>query len=199
MVNLDKFPTRRIVMSVQTQRRLFTVKEYHLMSEAGVFGEDDRVELIEGEIIQMAAIGTRHATCVRRLIRQFRQLPEESAILDVQNPIQLTERTEPQPDVVLLEPRADYYATAHPIPSEVLLLVEVSDSTIDFDRNVKVANYARSGIQEVWLWDLEANCLEVYRDPTENGYTSIQRFERGEIVLPLAFPDFQVSVDLILG
>jgi len=199
MVNLDKFPTRRIVMSVQTQRRLFTVKEYHLMNEAGVFGEDDRVELIEGEIIQMAAIGTRHATCVRRLIRQFRQLPEESAILDVQNPIQLTERTEPQPDVLLLEPRADYYATAHPIPSEVLLLVEVSDSTIDFDRNVKVANYARSGIQEVWLWDLEANCLEVYRDPTENGYTSIQRFERGEIVLPLAFPDFQVSVNLILG
>ena len=186
-------------MSVQIQRRLFTVKEYHLMNEAGVFGEDDRVELIEGEIIQMAAIGTRHATCVRRLIRQFRQLPEESAILDVQNPIQLTERTEPQPDVVLLEPRADYYATAHPIPSEVLLLVEVSDSTIDFDRNVKVANYARSGIQEVWLWDLEANCLEVYRDPTENGYTSIQRFERGEIVSPLAFPDFQVSVNLILG
>ena len=186
-------------MSVQTQRRLFTVKEYHLMNEAGVFGEDDRVELIEGEIIQMAAIGTRHATCVRRLIRQFRQLPEESAILDVQNPIQLTERTEPQPDVVLLQFRLDYYETAHPMPSEVLLLVEVSDSTIDFDRDVKVPNYARSDIQEVWLWDLEVNCLEVYRQPTANGYTSMQKFERGEMVSPLAFPEFEVSVDFILG
>ncbi len=186
-------------MSVQTQRWLFTVKEYHLMNEAGVFGEDERLELIEGEIIQMAAIGTRDASCVNRLARRFSLIPEDLATFAIQNPVQLTERTEPQPDVVLLEPRADYYATAHPIPSEVLLLVEVSDSTIDFDRDVKVPNYARSGIQEVWLWDLEANCLEVYRDPTANGYTSIQRFERGEIVSPLAFPDFQVSVDLILG
>jgi len=167
-------------MSVQMQRRLFTVQEYHLMGEAGVFGNNERVELIEGEIIQMAAIGTRHATCVRRLIRQFRQLPEENAILDVQNPVRLTECTEPQPDIVLLQPRSDYYATAHPMPSEVLLLVEVADRTIDFDRDVKVPNYACSGIQEVWLWNLEANCLEVYRLPTENGYSSMQRFERGE-------------------
>ena len=186
-------------MSVQTQKRLFTVQEYHLMSEAGVFANHERVELIEGEIIQMAAIGTRHASCVKRLNRRFSVIPEEIAILGVQDPIQLTERTEPQPDVVLLQPRADYYETAHPIPSEVLLLVEVSDSTVNFDRDVKVPNYARSGIQEVWLWDLEANCLEVYREPTANGYTSIQKFERGEIVSPLAFPDFQVSVDLILG
>ena len=186
-------------MSVQTQKRLFTVQEYHLMSEAGVFGDRERVELIEGEIIQMAAIGTRHASCVKRLNRRFSVIPEEIAILGVQDPIQLTERTEPQPDVVLLQPRADYYETAHPIPSEVLLLVEVSDSTVNFDRDVKVPNYARSGIQEVWLWDLEANCLEVYREPTANGYTSIQKFERGEIVSPLAFPNFQVSVNLILG
>jgi len=186
-------------MSVQTQKRLFTVQEYHLMSEAGVFANHERVELIEGEIIQMAAIGTRHASCVKRLNRRFSVIPEEITILGVQDPIQLTERTEPQPDVVLLQPRADYYETAHPIPSEVLLLVEVSDSTVNFDRDVKVPNYARSGIQEVWLWDLEANCLEVYREPTANGYTSIQKFERGEIVSPLAFPDFQVSVNLILG
>ncbi|OCQ95638.1 hypothetical protein BCD67_10490 [Oscillatoriales cyanobacterium USR001] len=186
-------------MSVQMQKRLFTVQEYHLMIEAGVFMNNDRVELIEGEIIEMAAIGTRHASCVRRLIHRFSVIPEEIAILDVQDPIQLTERTEPQPDVVLLQPRADYYATAHPRPSEVLLLMEVSDSTIDFDRDVKVPNYARSGIQEVWLWNLEDNCLEVYRFPTGNGYNSIQIFQRGEMVSPLAFPDFLVSVDLILG
>ncbi|MEG4805041.1 Uma2 family endonuclease [Microcoleus sp. ARI1-B5] len=186
-------------MSVQMQRRLFTVQEYHLMADAGVFGEDDRVELIEGEIIVMAAIGTRHASCVKRLVRRLSAIPEELAILGVQDPIQLTERTEPQPDVVLLQFRADYYAEAHPMPDEVLLLVEVSDSTVDFDRNVKVPNYARSGIQEVWLWDLEANCLEVYREPTVNGYSSMQRFERGQQVSPLAFPELGVSVDLILG
>ncbi|PSB35864.1 Uma2 family endonuclease [filamentous cyanobacterium Phorm 46] len=186
-------------MSVEMKRRLFTVQEYHLMNEAGVFGENERVELIEGEILQMAAISPRHASCLRRLIRQFRQLPEESAILDVQNPIQLTEKTEPQPDVVLLQPRADYYETAHPVPSEVLLLVEVSDSTVDFDRDVKVPNYSRSGIQEVWLWDLEANCLEVYRQPSQNGYSLMLKFWCDQQVAPLAFPEFEVSVDFILG
>ena len=186
-------------MSVQMQRRLFTVQEYHLMSEAGIFGENDRVELIEGEILEMAAISPRHASCVKRLIGQFRQIPEQIAILDVQNPIQLTERTEPQPDVVLLQPRADYYATAHPIPSEVLLLVEVSDSTVDFDRDVKVPNYARSLIQEVWLVDLVENCLEVYRQPGPNGYSLMLKFLRGQQVTPQAFPDLEVSVDFILG
>ncbi|MEG4208381.1 Uma2 family endonuclease [Microcoleus sp. Pol7_A1] len=160
-------------MSVQLQKRLFTVKEYHLMTEAGILSEGDRVELIEGEIVKMAAIGTRHASSVKRLTRRFSLIPEDRATLGVQDPIQLTERTEPQPDVVLLQPRADYYATAHPVPSEVLLLVEVSDSTVDYDRDVKVSIYARSLIQEVWLVDLVENCLEVYRQPCPNGYIAI--------------------------
>jgi Uma2 family endonuclease len=186
-------------MSVQMQRRLFTVQEYHLMGKAGILCEDDRVELIEGEIVQMAAIGTRHASSVKPLIAVFSDLERRRAIIGAQHPIQLNERTEPQPDIVLLQPRADYYATAHPVPSEVLLLVEVSDSTVDFDREVKVPNYARSGIQEVWLWDREVNCLEVFREPTADGYTSMQKFERGDMVAPLAFPEFEVSVDFILG
>jgi Uma2 family endonuclease len=186
-------------MSVQLQKRLFTVQEYHLISEAGILSEGDRVELIEGEIVKMAAIGTRHASCVKRLTRRFSLIPEEQATLGVQDPIQLTERTEPQPDVVLLQPRADYYATAHPIPSEVLLLVEVSDSTVDYDRDVKVSIYSRSGIQEVWLIDLVENCLEVYRQPGPNGYSLMLKFWRGQQVAPLAFPEFEVSVDFILG
>jgi Uma2 family endonuclease len=186
-------------MSVQVQKRLFTVREYHLMGEAGIFAEDDRVELIEGEIIVMAAIGTRHASCVKRLIRRFSSIPEELAIVGAQDPIRLTERTEPQPDVVLLQFRADYYSTAHPRLDEVLLLVEISDSTVDFDRDLKVPNYARSGIQEVWLWDLEENCLEVYRNPTGNGYALMQRFWRGQQVAPLAFPELEISIDAILG
>jgi len=122
-------------MTVQLLNRLLTVEEYHLISKAGILSEGDRVELIEGELIQMAAIGTHHASCVRRFIGLFSsEIPKNRAFLDVQNPIQLSDRTEPQPDVVLLQPRADYYATAHPAPSEVLLLVEVSDSTVDYDR-----------------------------------------------------------------
>lgn len=186
-------------MSVQLQRRLFTVKEYHLMSETGILSEADRVELIEGEIIQMAAIGTRHATSVRRLNRVFHRLPEDRVIVDVQNPVQLSERTEPQPDVVLLKFRDDDYQTAHPVPSEVLLLVEVADSTVDNDRDVKIPIYARSLIQEVWLVDLVENCLEVYRQPTPNGYSLILKFYPSQEVAPIAFPDFTVSVDWIVG
>jgi Uma2 family endonuclease len=186
-------------MSVQLQKRLFTVKEYHLMGETGILSEAERVELIEGEIIQMAAIGTRHATAVRRLNRLFHRLPEDRVIVDVQNPVQLSERTEPQPDVVLLQFRDDDYETAHPVPSEVLLLVEVADSTVDNDRNVKIPIYARSLIQEVWLVNLVENSLEVYRQPTPNGYSLILNLYPGQEVAPIAFPDFTVSVDLILS
>ncbi|TAD80862.1 MAG: Uma2 family endonuclease [Oscillatoriales cyanobacterium] len=186
-------------MSVHTQRRLFTVQEYHLMSEAGVFGDRERVELIEGEIVQMAAIGKRHAARVDRLADLFYDNVRTSAIVRVQNPICLDDKSEPQPDIALVQRRADFYEESLPNSQDILLLVEVADSTINYDRDVKVPNYARSGIQEVWLWDLEVNCLEVYRNPTANGYTSIPKFERGEIVSPLAFPEFEVSVNFILG
>ena len=186
-------------MSVQTQRRLFTVQDYHLMSQAGVFRDNERVELIEGEIIQMAAIGKRHAARVDRLAEFFGDRVRRRAIIRVQNPISLGDNSEPQPDIALVQRRADFYEESLPNSEDILLLVEVADSTVNYDRDVKIPNYARSGIQEVWLWDLEANCLEVYRFPTANGYTSMQKFERGEQVSPLAFPEFAVSIDLILS
>ncbi|MEG5159592.1 Uma2 family endonuclease [Microcoleus sp. AT3-A2] len=186
-------------MAVQLLKRLFTVEEYHLMGKAGILSEGDRVELIEGELVEMAAIGTRHAGCVNRITRLFCRLPEERAIVTVQNPIQVSQRTEPQPDLVLLQPRADYYSTAHPVPSEVLLLIEVADTSIDYDRDVKLPIYARSQIQEVWIVNLQENCLEVYRQPTVNGYSLMLRFWRGDRVSPLAFPEFEVSVDLAIG
>ena len=186
-------------MAVQLLKRLFTVEEYHQMGKAGILSEGDRVELIEGELVEMAAIGTRHASSVRRLARLCSQIPENLATFDVQNPVQLSDRTEPQPDLVLLEPRADYYSTAHPLPSEVLLLIEVADTSIDYDRDVKLPIYARSQIQEVWIVNLQENCLEVYRQPTVNGYSLMLRFWRGDRVSPLAFPEFVVSVDLAIG
>jgi Uma2 family endonuclease len=186
-------------MSIKLQRRLFTVQEYHLMGEAGIFSNNERVELIEGEIIQMAAIGKRHAARVDRLANLFYDRVRRRAIIRVQNPICLDDKSEPQPDIALVQRRADFYEESLPNSQHIFLLVEVADSTVDYDRDVKVPNYARSGIQEVWLWDLEVNCLEVYRDPTANGYSSLQKIERGEMVSPLAFPDFEVSVDSILN
>ena len=186
-------------MSIELTRRKFTVAEYHLMGEAGVFSPGDRVELIRGEIIQMAAIGKRHATCVRRLIRVFRQLPEDRAILDVQDPVELPPDSEPQPDVVLLQFREDYYEAAHPTPSDVLLLVEVSDSTIEYDREVKTPLYAQSGIREAWIVNLAEDCIEIYRQPTADGYRFAQKVNRGEMVSPLEFPAFEIDVNFVLG
>ncbi|TAF37042.1 MAG: Uma2 family endonuclease [Oscillatoriales cyanobacterium] len=160
-------------MAVQLLKRLFTVEEYHLMGKAGILSEGDRVELIEGELVEMAAIGTRHASSVRRLARLCSQIPENLATFDVQNPVQLSDRT--------------------------LLLIEVADTSIDYDRDVKLPIYARSQIQEVWIVNLQENCLEVYRQPTVNGYSLMLRFWRGDRVSPLAFPEFVVSVDLAIG
>ena len=186
-------------MSVKMQRRLFTVQEYHLMSEAGVFRDNERVELIEGEIIQMAAIGKRHAARVDRLARMFSRIPESLLIFRVQNPICLNDNSEPQPDIALVQPRADFYEESLPNSEDVLLLVEVADSTVNYDRDVKIPHYARSLIQEVWLVDLVENCLEVYRQPGPNDYSLMLKFLRGQQVTPQAFPDLEVSVDFILG
>jgi Uma2 family endonuclease len=144
-------------------------------------------------------MGKRYATSVRRLIRVFRRLREDRVTLDVQDPVELTPRTEPQPDVVLLRFREDDYATAHPTPADVLLLVEVADSSIDYDRQVKTPIYARSNIAEVWIVDLTRDCLIVYREPTPEGYGFQQDFDREQSVTPLAFPEFEVSIDFILG
>lgn len=186
-------------MSVKIQRRLFTVQEYHLMAEAGVFRDNERVELIAGEIIQMEAIGRRHAARVDRLAELFYDRLRRFAIIRVQNPICLDDLSEPQPDIALVQRRTDFYEESLPNSGDILLLVEVADSTVNYDRTVKVPNYARSGIREVWLWDLEANCLEVYRNPTANGYSSMQKFECGASISPLAFPELEVSIDRILG
>jgi Uma2 family endonuclease len=137
-------------MALQVSRRLFTVHEYDQMVQAGILHEDDRVELIEGEIIEMAAIGSRHAACVNRLVQLFVMHVAGQAIVHAQNPIRLSERTEPEPDLSLLKPRPDFYAAGHPGPQDVLLVIEVADSSIGFDREIKIPLYARAGIPEVW-------------------------------------------------
>ena len=186
-------------MSVQLQRLQFTVDEYHRMESAGILTEDDRVELIEGEIVQMSPIGRRHAACVNRLNRLFSQRLGARAIVAVQNPVELSSRSEPQPDLALLQTRPDFYESGHPQPEDVFLLVEVADTTAESDREVKVPLYARSAIAEVWLVDIDRQCLEVYLMPSLNGYQNERKYQRGETLFVQAFSDVSFTVDEILG
>lgn len=136
-------------MSVQLLRRSFTVEEYHRMAEAGILREDDRVELLEGEIVEMTPIGSRHAACVDRLNQLGVRGVGPRAIVRVQSPVRLGERSEPQPDLTLLRARPDFYAHAHPGPADVLLIIEVAEASADADRTVKMPLYARAAIPEV--------------------------------------------------
>ena len=175
------------------------VSQYHQMSEAGIFSENDKVELINGEIIEMSPIGRRHTACVNRLNSVFSQLLGKKVIIAVQNPITLNNLSEPQPDIALLKPRADFYESGHPQPQDVFLLIEVADSSLEYDRDVKIPLYASSGITEVWLVDIYEQAIIVYRYPSENGYSDIQKLSRGEKMSIQAFPEVNLVVDDILG
>lgn len=189
----------RYSMSIQLTKRLFTVQEYHQMAQAGILGEDDRVELIEGEIVQMAAIGSRHAACVNRLNQLFSARITGRAIVSIQNPVHLNEISEPQPDLALLRPRPDFYAAAHPEPQDVLLVVEVADTSAGIDRAAKIPLYARTGIPEAWLVDLQEGQVEVHRQPTLQGYQRVQHLGRDASLALEAFPDLTLAVNDILG
>lgn len=186
-------------MSVPLPKRLFTVAEYYKMAEAGILGEDDRVELIEGEVVGMSPIGSRHAACVKRLSALFFERASERVMVSVQDPVRLGEHSEPQPDLALLKPRPDFYAQGHPRPEDILLLVEVAETSAGYDREVKLPLYARSAITEVWLVDLDAERIEVYRQPSPQGYQDAQRVGRGERVALVTFPDLELAVEAVLG
>ncbi|AFZ50774.1 Uma2 family endonuclease [Dactylococcopsis salina] len=181
------------------EKRLFNVKEYHQMAEAGILTDRDRVELITGEIIPMSPIGFRHVATVKRLNDVLGNRLKDQVILGIQDPIALDEQSEPQPDVVLLHPRSDYYATRHPQPHEIYLLIEVAESSINYDRSVKIPLYARAGIREVWLIDLNENCLEVYRNPLRDRFSYIQILQSNLNLSSLAFPEINFSVATLLG
>ena len=175
------------------------VSQYHQMSEAGIFSENDKVELINGEIIEMSPIGRRHTACVNRLNSVFPQLLGKKVIVAVQNPIILNNLSEPEPDIALLQPRADFYESGHPQPQDIFLLIEVADSSLEYDRDVKIPLYASSGITEVWLVDIYEQVIIVYRYPSENGYSDIQKLSRGEKMSIQAFSEINLVVDDILG
>jgi Uma2 family endonuclease len=186
-------------MSIAIVRRRFTVDEYHRMGRAGIFSEDDRVELIEGEIVEMTPIGSRHAGFVNRLNRLMTSLVADRALVAVQNPIRLSSESEPQPDLALLRRRDDFYAQAHPEPGDVLLVIEVADTSQAYDRTVKLPLYARAGIPEAWIVDVAGPTLEVHRAPSPEGYRDVRQARRGERLTLAALQDLGLSVDDCLG
>lgn len=184
--------------AMMLSRRRFDVDEYQAMLRAGILSEDDRVELIEGEIVQMSAVGVRHAACVRRLTRLLVGAVEDPGRLSIQNPVRLDAHSEPEPDVVLLRERDDDYSCAHPRPEDVLLLVEVADSSLPFDRGVKLPLYARAGVVEVWIVDLDGDAIEVHRAPEGEGFRLSQRVTDGRIAAA-AFPHHAIGVAEVLA
>ncbi len=182
---------------VEVKRWRFTVHDYHRMGEAGILHEDDRVELIEGELVEMTAIGTRHFVCVNGLNRLLMRSVGDEAIVSVQNPVRLNEYNEPQPDLTVIRPRD--YRISLPTPEDVLLLIEVSDTTLPYDRNVKLPLYARSGIREVWIVNLPDETIERHTDPSAQGYRSLERARRGEKIVSIALPDLALAVDDVLA
>lgn len=185
-------------MAIAIQRRLFTTEDYHRMAEAGVFAPGDRVELIEGEVVEMSPIGIAHATCVRRLTNLLVRRLGDRALLDVQNPLRLGDRSELYPDLMLLRSRSDGYAGALPAASDVLLIIEVSDRSLAFDRGVKLPLYARHGIAEVWIVDLAAGVVETYREPLEDGYRERRVAGSGERLAVGPLPGVELMVGEVL-
>ena len=181
------------------QRYRFTVDQYHRMDEAGIFSPDCRVELIDGEIFAMSPINPWHAGVVNRLNHRFVRGLGDRAVVHVQNPTIVDRHSEPQPDLMLLKPRADFYGTAHPTPSDALLVVEVAETSLAHDRLRKLPLYAKRGVSEVWIVNRRADAIEVFREPARGGYRQQLRRVRGEEIAPAAFPDLRLSVDDILG
>jgi Uma2 family endonuclease len=181
----------------QLTRRRFTVHDHHRMGEAEILHKDDRVELIEGERVEMAAIGTRHFSCLNRLTRLPVMSVGDEAIISAQNPGRLNERTESQPDLTVIRPRD--YTESLPAPEDVLLLIEVSDTTLACDRGVKLSLYALAGVREVWTVDLPAETIERYAEPSADGYHRVERRRRGRTLTSTTLPGLTPSVDEVLG
>ena len=180
-------------------RKRFTIAEYEQIAATGIFNEDERFELIQGEIVQMAALGPQHATCVDRLYQRLVLLVGDRAYVRGQNPVRLSQHSQPQPDIAVVQRRDDYYVRGHPEPEDVLLLIEVSESSLPYDRDVKLPLYAAAGIAEVWIVALLPQVVEVYRAPSENGYGEKRTLRRGDTLSPLHLPEVALGVEEIIG
>ena len=183
---------------VVLNRHRLTVDEYHRMAEVGVLAINARIELIEGELVDMASIGTRHAATVKRLNQLVMQAVGAQAIVSVQDPLRLSKRSEVQPDLALLKPRDDFYAGAAPAGTDALLVVEVADSTSSYDRRVKAPLYARHGVPELWIVDLDAGCLRILRAPKDGEYRDVTAIDAPGRIDVQALPGVTIDLSALL-
>jgi hypothetical protein len=186
-------------MPAEIARKLFSVDEYHRMVDVGILTEDDRVELIEGEILEMSPIGDRHLACTDRATMLLAPRLLGKAIVRIQGSIRLSDNTQPQPDIILLNPRKDFYAKGGAVTKDALLVIEVSETSFRYDRGRKLAIYAKYGVHEVWIEDLNTDTLLIFRDRHPKGYKTSQVLQPSDSVSPLAFPDLILPVSALLG
>jgi Uma2 family endonuclease len=184
-------------MTTQTLRRQFTVHDYARMRESGILTEDDRVELLDGEIYLMSPLGPLHIAIVNRLNKLLTRQVGDDAIVSIQNSVQLNDYTEPQPDVALLSPRDDYYDQALARPDDILFLIEVADTSISYDRDQKLPRYAASNIAEVWIIDADAQIVEQYSQPMQGQYTQINKILPGNTIRSTAAPHIQLTTNQV--
>lgn len=176
----------------------FSAEDYHRLAETGILAPDARVELIEGEIHDMSPIGPLHSGVTIRLNRFFTLHAKGRWTVCIQDAVRLNNYSEPEPDVLILKPAPDDYVSHHPAPDDVLLLIEVADSSLEFDRDKKLPVYARAGIGEVWIINLQESSIEVYREPHFTGYEKKTVLHAGDQACPLAFPDVAIDIAELL-
>ena len=185
-------------MTVQIKPHLFSVAEVEQMIETGILAEDDKVELIEGQLIAMIPIGSKHAGCVKKLNHIFSR-QHHQAIVSIQDPVSLPPNSLPEPDIALLKPNNEFYTTTHPTADDVLLLIEVSDSSLSYDEETKLPLYAKAGIREVWIVSIENGWIDCYRHPSGGDYRLRERFLPGDTIQPDLVPEGAVDVSAVLG
>lgn len=186
--------------AVQVERRILTVADYHKMIEAKILGDNDRVELIYGQLINMSAVSSSHSGRVNRISSYFiRNLSPEKYVICVQNPITLTnENSEPEPDVAIARYREDFYTESHPVPADIHLLIEVSNTTLNYDRKVKTKLYAEANIAEYWIVNTDKGEIEIYREPTNGQYISVKKYKKGE-KLSFSLSKEKIEVNTLIG
>ncbi|MCG8352641.1 MAG: Uma2 family endonuclease [Chloroflexales bacterium] len=186
-------------MAVEITRHTFTIHDYARMRESGILTATDRVELIDGEIRNMSPIGPHHAAVVTKIVKFLTRLVDDEIIISPQNPVQLNDYTEPQPDIAVLRYRDDYYAHTHPTAADILIVIEVADTTIIYDREEKVPRYAAAGVPEAWVVDLAQQLIEQYLLPAQGHYTRIQKVLLGDTIASPTAPSISLNTSLILG
>jgi Uma2 family endonuclease len=185
-------------MSSNPSKKLFNVYEFHQMENAGIFSENERLELINGEILVKAVPGPPHNASVARANREMMRLIGDNAILFVQSSVRLNDWNEPLPDIVLLRPESDFYASRHAGPEDIFLIVEVADSSLEFDLGKKARLYAKTGIPEYWIVDIPNDRLFAYTEIHDATYRTIRQYRRGDSLAPLLLPNCRIDVDRLL-